>query len=224
MASCLFYQELIKECQQIYYCKDDRDFPEIILINYPFSLMVSLDEIKTNKNSLIQELQSCFDRLIKWDCEIIAIACNTLHVLMDKISIPKNICVRIDDSVFHEIKKQSLSQVLIFATETTTSLGLYKDTLAICSPLKAADQLLVSKIIDRILAGDMGEKIVNEFGEIIKKLHRDQAFDGIVLGCTEFSLLYEALELWMKKEVPNVGILDSTRLLVKEVVRKCFNI
>ena len=106
-----------------YHCKDDQDFPEIIIINYPFSLMTSLDSLKVNEKSLINELQKCFDVLITQGCQIISIACNTLHVLLDHISIPKNVCIRIDDTIFQAIKDHHLKKVLLFSTETT---GLFR--------------------------------------------------------------------------------------------------
>ncbi len=217
MASCLFYKELIQEFQVTYQCKDDQDFPEILLINYPFSPMISLNDIKTNKNALINELQRCFDNLIKQDCEIIAIACNTLHTLLNHLSIPKHICLRIDDVIFQSIEKEGLKKIALLCTDTTSSLALYQSRNNYYSLVENIDQKIISSIIDQVLTGNTSAQLAQELCQYIKKLHSEQAFDGIVMGCTEFSLLYDDCLLWMQKELPQVKVLDSTRLLAKEL-------
>ena len=189
MASCLFYKELIQEFQVTYQCKDDQDFPEILLINYPFSPMISLNDIKTNKNALINELQRCFDNLIKQDCEIIAIACNTLHTLLNHLSIPKHICLRIDDVIFQSIEKEGLKKIALLCTDTTSSLALYQSRNNYYSLVENIDQKIISSIIDQVLTGNTSAQLAQELCQYIKKLHSEQAFDGIVMGCTEFSLL-----------------------------------
>lgn len=223
MSSGLFFQELIRECQEVYYCKDDRDFPEIILINYPFSLMISLHEIEANQTSLINELQSCFNKLIEQDCEKIIIACNTLHVLLPYIKIPPNICLRIDDAVFQTIKNLGLKNVALYSTETTGALGLYLKKNADYSLINTVNQESITVIIDTILSGKTDYALTKEFVYFIELDFLRQPFEGIILGCTEFSLLYDPLLIVLKDKFPKLKIIDSTRVLVKQLAKESYH-
>lgn len=223
MATGLFYQELIRECQEIYYCKDDRDFPEIILISYPFSLMISLHEIQANKILLINELQNCFNRLIDQGCEKIIIACNTLHVLLPEIKIPSEICLRIDEAVFQTIQNLKLKKVALYSTETTGALELYQPKNSSYSLINTVHQKSITAIIDAILSGKTDFMITNEFVYFIELDYLRQPFDGIILGCTEFSLLFDPLTLLLKNKFPKLKIIDSTRVLVKQLGKESYH-
>lgn len=76
-AGSLLFNTLIGVCQTKYNCKKDAEFPHVVLLNFPFSDMLSKDKCD---ETITKELQSCFDSLENYGVNIAAIACNTLHI------------------------------------------------------------------------------------------------------------------------------------------------
>lgn len=220
MASCLLYQEIIRICQQEYNCRNDNDFPEIIVLNYPFSPMISVHDVTTNKAKLIKELQACFDRLAQQDVQIAIIACNTLHTLLDSITTIIPECMRVDETVFEYIKNNNLKTVAVFGTETTMRLGLYQRNDQVCSVVPIPSQQIITSTIEHILTGIITDQEMSCFRNMVGDLYKANPFDGIVLGCTELSLLYD--QLMPLAQQLQIQILDTTRLVASMVVQKSF--
>lgn len=222
MASCLLYQEIIRICQKSYGCQNDRDFPEIIIINYPFSDMLCMQDVEKNKTTLINQLQECFNRLEQHDVEIAVIACNTLHTFLKYIQTSIKISVRVDKVVAEYIKQEKLNNIAVFSTETTVALGLYQKPCTSNSVVYTDEQQKLTLVINNILGGTISQYEINSFCKIIEALFKKSLFDGIVLGCTELSLLYEPVLCFLQKKLPSITLLDTTRLLAQAVVKRSF--
>jgi aspartate racemase len=218
MASSLFFQEIVRECQQKYGCSRDRDFPEIVLISYPFNPMLSVQDVAKNKAALVCQLQECFDRLSDQGMEIIVIACNTLHTIVDEIETDIPFFIRIDDVVAEYIQQKALNRIVLFSTETTAQLGLY----CFYRRLEQGAQKVASSIIERVLAGVITDREIEDFCKIAQEIYADSPFDGIILGCTEFSQLYDELLKNLNQILPHVRLIDSTRLLARKAVAASF--
>lgn len=214
MASVLFYETLITLCQEMYGAKKDGDFPEIMLLNYPFSPMCSITEAEFNSTRLQGELASCFQSLQDWGAKTVAIACNTLHNFIEdtdwSFTFKSIVCATLNGA-----HKAQANKLLFLGTEVSAKKQLYeKSAIDIIYPSPDA-QVGVDKIISGMLAGESKVKNGQALAKIINKLQRrGLAFDGVILGCTELSLLYDQLEDLYKGMV-----FDSNRLLALEVLK-----
>ncbi len=83
LASALLYETLIQESYAL-----GRQVPEIVLINYPFTRGLSLDEGKENERTLQKELSYCIKLFLGIEVEMGVLACNTLHVLLKQLTSP----------------------------------------------------------------------------------------------------------------------------------------
>jgi aspartate racemase len=212
MASCQLYKMIIKECQAKYGCKEDVDFPEMIIINYPFAKMINAEFISKNKEKLVQQLQKCFDEIDSCGGEVVGIACNTLHTLLEDIEFSRKNFIHIVDAVFYNAEQNNVEKILILATSTTVKSKLY-----------ASDGFLESvypdkqeqKLVDQIITNVLEDKVDSKDSKTLSDLISNYDVDGVVLGCTEIPVLHEEFPINFD------GLaLNTTKILAENLVKK----
>jgi aspartate/glutamate racemase len=98
--------------------------------------------------------------------------------------------VSLRKEVENYIVNEELSKVLVLATSTSAKKSLYNFEGAICPPLQ--EQQILDCIIQRVLSGDMSLEIKIELTELISNLlKQDPKINGVLLGCSEFSVLVD---------------------------------
>lgn len=222
MASCQLYKEIINECQQTYNCTNDNDFPEIIIINYPFSNML-YEYQETDRKQLTTELQACFDKLAKGKVDIAAIACNTLHAFLDDviISVPK--FVHIVRATITYAQTLNLNRLFILGTETTIQANLYKQGMTTCITPTPEDNVIVNAIIQNILKGNITKSDAVQLESLVSAYFQKTPFDAVVLGCTELPLLNTVFPLNITDiHRGTLPVLDTIKILAKTLVKKAF--
>jgi aspartate racemase len=219
MASCRLYQLIIEQCQQNYGCFADADFPRIIIDSYPFADMLSDTARKKNKQILVQQLQGCFDQLVKQGANVIAIACNTLHTLIADIILPPQVeFIHITDTTKAYSKKCNLSRLLILATATTITQKLYQsdgNNDSKCIVPNEHDQVVIDTIITDILSGNISQKNSLLLNAVVERYNAD----GVILGCTELPLLNDRYPITTS---PKIKVLDTLSILATTIVDKNF--
>jgi len=221
MASCLLYELIIKKCQQNFGCKNDKDFPEITLISFPFSPMLALEDSKENKLKIASELQLCVNKLKKCKTDVVAIACNTLHSFVKNIDFMGMKILPITEEVIKYAKQKNIKKLLILATPTTLKNKIYGDKdIELVYP-NEKDQTLINKIIDKILTGNINQNSSIDMSKIIKNSYDKQPFDGTLLGCTDLPILNQKHPF--KLNGLEVKLLDSLEILASSLVKKSFN-
>jgi aspartate racemase len=215
MASCQLYQMIIEICQKKYGCKNDFDFPEIQIISYPFADMLSNVSYRENRALLASQLQYCFDLLVAQNSELIVIACNTLHTILNEVVIPKCKFINISQVTLKESKRRGLSNVLVLATSSTIRFNLYSSIFINCIVPDKHDQKAVDNVIANILAGNVRLKDSQVLSDMILRY----GAEGVILGCTELPLLYEKYSF----DGVFAEILDSSRILAEKLVAEAMN-
>lgn len=172
MAGVMLLQRIFTLAGSQYGCFRDADFPEVQLLSFPFSEMLTEERDEANVRS---ELSSCLKRLQISGATVLAIACNTLHAFLDEIP----------DGLIHLPKVTAeeipLGEVpLVLCTSTSSQFALHKRFFP-CTYPSAGDQERVDRLIDQILKG---ENVAEQLAALIE----GQAASTIVLGCTELSL------------------------------------
>lgn len=218
MASCQLYKKIISELQR-YGCKNDRDFPEIIIISYPFSGMLNAQEYTINQQILINELQYCFDWLYKQNVNIAVIACNTLHTFIKQINTKIPTFISIPDTILNYATNKKVKKLLILGTEMTSQMKLYTSKFVECITPKQNDQTIVSTIINNILAGHINKQDAEKILNIINQYTQSEKIEGVVLACTELPLLYEQYANIIFNRLKTI-IFDSITITTQEIIKK----
>lgn len=203
LAGAFLLERILVLSGKEYGCFRDADFPKVILISFPFSEMLERD---MDIAKLQKELSECLTQLRNNGAEVLAIACNTLHVFLDEKDDSADL-VHLPRAVSEVIKDQPL----VFCTSTSARFGLHKQFFSCTYPDDQAQQK-VDEIIDQILRGIEPSIVCPK----LEKLFQAQTANTLVLGCTELSLLASHLL------VPNKQIIDPLELLAQRIIQKSF--
>lgn len=200
MAGVMFLQRLFSLAGSQYGCFRDRDFPEVMLLSFPFSEML---EGEIDPQVARDELKGCIVQLQKNGAGVIAIACNTLHAFLDEI--PAEL-IHLPKAAMEEIPEGEIP--LVLCTSTSAQFGLHKQFFPCIYP-NAQVQEQVDQLINQILKG---EEVTRELQQLIAS----QQERVIVLGCTELSLYTRALgDL-------NKVIVDPLEITAKKILEQSF--
>lgn len=122
----------------------------------------------------------------------VGMACNTAHLLLDRIQLPKHNFVSMIDSVVAEIKSGGGKQVGLLASPNTIKSKLYhkaleKEGISVINPSEA-EILQLDSIIRRVISGIDTATLRPGLTKIADRMIADGA-DTILLGCTELPLV-----------------------------------
>lgn len=149
--------------------------------------------------------------------EILVLCTNTMHKLAPALESAVRIpLLHIVDPTAQAITHAGLKKVGLLATRFTMEEAFYRDRLIQQHGLNvvlptAADRALVHRVIyDELCRGKIVEDSRREYRRIMAQLVA-QGAQGIVLGCTEISLLVSA-------DDASVALFDTTALHARAVV------
>lgn len=189
-------------------------------------VLVSLDfeEIKRLQHldcweELAEIMVEAAQRLQHAGADFIVICTNTMHKLVrqmqDHVRIP---ILHIADAAACRIKKRGIGTVGLLGTRFTMEQDFYKGRLRDIHGLEVIvpqeqDREIVHRIIyDELCSGIATPESKAEFGRIMDRL-TEQGAQGLILGCTEISLL-------VGQEDARVPIFDTTRIHALEAVNQ----
>ncbi len=146
-----------------------------------------------------QGIQHLFER----DCVLIIIACNTasaetLRRLQDEFLpeyYPHRRILGVIVPVVEEVIDSACKKVLLFATKRTVSSGKYHLELGKRNEIDTKiESIATPKVVPLIEEGKIGEAVSHIATHIDKKLATGERIDGVILGCTHYVLLADALQ------------------------------
>lgn len=206
LAGAFLLERIFSLSTKIYGCYRDADFPQVFLISFPFSEMLSPN---ADAALLRKELRDCLNALRKQGASILAIACNTLHAFLEEKDL-------LDDFVHlpQVLEEERLSDFpLVLCSSTSARLKLHKKFIR-CSYPDGKTQREIDALIDQVLQGADRFMIIQKLQALIAK----QNADTLVLGCTELSLFADQLS------VAGKAIIDPLEIAAKKIVEKSFSI
>lgn len=184
------------------------------------SVMVTIDYDDVLRAGIAGDWVRVAETLVEAACgieraggECIVVTSNTAHVVADRIACATSLpLLHVVDAVCGALRRRNMRRVGLMATEQTVKLGLYQrdDDIAIDVPPPDEQSDLQSIIHDELSHGIVRDASRQRCEEIASRLARAGA-GGIVLGCTELSLIYDGF-------ISAVPIFDSTRLHVESAI------
>lgn len=201
MASVFLCQKIFSLCQKHYNSCDYSDFPEVVLISYPFT---------RGDASLIQkDLQDLEKRLLNEGVDVFCIASHSFHGYFKPLTALKFLSLA--DLTYSRFENKSTP--LVLAAQTTIDLKLYeKDGKHVVYP-DNEDQHDLQNMIREIAGGHLDLSQIRLLSSIINKATHQHKIDCVVLACTELPLLLNKFEL-----PTNLELIDSIEVLAKALV------
>lgn len=208
-----YYKGIIKSFRNI---KGENNYPQILINSINITEMIGYVQ-KKEFQTLTDFLVSNLNKLISADADLLAIASNTPHVVIDQIM------EKIDTPILNiveETKKfaenKNLKKLLLTGTYFTMKSTFYQEEL-----VKAGIECLVPdeaemKTIQDIIFQNLVNGIVNEndkrkFLDICNRIIGAEKVDGVILGCTELPLLVQSKDL-------SLEILDTSDIHINSIV------
>lgn len=203
LASCFLCQKIFSLCQNVYDSCDYSDFPEVVLISYPFT--------RGNQKLIQKDLADCEKRLCNEKVDVFCIASHSFHGYFKQTTSLK--FVNLIDLVSSQFA--SYSKSLILAAQTTLDLKLYEQKSGKVLYPELEDQKVIQRIIKEIASGYVNSSQINLLRPIIQKNINQHQTESVILACTELPILLDKFSLDI-----DLKIIDSTEILANALVKK----
>jgi aspartate racemase len=181
MASALLYTSILEICQTQYGAHDYNEFPEIILVSYPFT--------RGHESKIREDISLCLSKLTNAGASLFCIACNSFHGFLPQL--PKAGFVNLVTTGLQEAARQRITKALVLAAPLTIQLKLYETSHIQCIYPSPEEQQFVNQLIREIAGGKAREDQVEELRKRIAQIQARHPFDGVILACTELPLLHK---------------------------------
>lgn len=167
-------------------------------------------------NNPLPNLMNDIKMLERIGCTDIAMICNTAHAFYDVLQKNNNVnIINMIDLTLKECKKRGFNKLGLLATKGTIKTKIYETfnnyDLELIIPSDDIQEIIESYIYNYVkknvvVSNENFTKLLNYFYEL--------GCDGVIMGCTELSVIFDYLNLQKDKK-----IIDSTLELSKEVIK-----
>lgn len=219
-ASANLYDKMLEYTQREFGAVQDDEYPPIIIYSLP---LVGFDEKGiVDAESVRKLLIHGVKKLEDAGCDLIIIACNTVHIFYDDMQMAVKIPIfNIVEETAKRVTNFHYKHVGLMCSESTTKAQLYEEAfdkygIKVIAPNQEQQEDL-NRVIEHVMGGHQGLDDVL----ILKKIIRDYLHDGaeaIVIGCTEIPLA-------INQSHTDTHLFDSNRIIVECAVdfsmRKC---
>jgi aspartate racemase len=164
-------------------------------------------------------MADCAARLERGGADFIVLCTNTMHKLAPAVERAVRIpLVHIADATAEAVRRAGVRRVGLLGTRYTMEQDFYKGRLEglhgleVLTPGEADRKTVHEVIYEELCRGEVVEGSKQEYLRVIRAL-ADRGAEGIILGCTEITLL-------IKPEDTAMPLFDTTRLHAEEAVRR----
>lgn len=187
---------------------EDYHFPRIMLLSNNFSSMI---DANVNRLTIINEIQTAVNILNVSNNEVIGIACNTLHSFIKNVDFKDMNFVSIIDVVIKSILQRRNTRILFLGTKTSVLSKIYEITNAVTIVYPTvSNQELIHELILRILKNQHSKIDSLLLYKIINDSKKNMNFDGVILGCTELSIVHQNFNI---QNIDGLVIFDPIAIL-----------
>jgi aspartate racemase len=204
LASALFYETLVHG-----YYQKGKLLPEIVLINFPFTRGLTVEEGNAHGKILMEELAYCIALLEQHRVEAGVVVCNTLHLYLNQLPKSSFAVYSLPELVLREANERGFKRLLLLGTQNTCRSDLYQDPdIALFYP-SVEGQNTVDDVINRVLEGQLLRGDAEALGCLIYELSAELDLDGVILGCSDLPVLHHRFP------IPSIKpLLDSIKIPV----------
>ena len=172
-------------------------------------------KISEYENLVKKQLLEGVKKLEAAGCDLIIIACNTVHVYFEEMQAAVKVPIfNIVEETKKNVIKFGYKKVGIFASESTNKLQLYQRKFAESNILVISPNYNQQKILNKVIEHVMGGNQKQEDIIILKEIARDylkQGAEAIILGCTEIPLAINQTHTDLK-------LFDTIEIIVQSAV------
>lgn len=222
MAGALLFQKIIQICQEKYHCQEDDDFPYIVLLSYPFAdSLISEDSARLVK----EQLTYCLKKLEDDNVKIAAIACNTLHDYLDVSATHKFLLVHMIEEAAQAMTQKNVNESLVLCSMSSAKSKIHEKYFNCIYPNENF-QKEIYRLMNKILAGEHSKEdaiqLAKQLNNQLNLIENKENKIGLVLGCTEYSVLHNQFPLDLHGIDKRFIIFDTTQIVAEKVCQIMF--
>lgn len=188
------------------------DFEEIEKFQHS-SLWDETAVILSNEAKAIEEAKADF----------LIICTNTMHKVVPQIEKNINIPIlHIADATGEALVKKEIKRVALLGTKFTMTEDFYKNrieekfNIQVVVPNEKEQDIIHEVIYKELCLGICNKDSRDEYIKIIKRLETQEECEGVILGCTEISML-------IKQGYVDIPIFDTTLIHAQAAVEKALS-
>lgn len=176
--------------------------------------------VGSDRPGLVQYLLGSLRRLAGAGVDFVAIAANTPHIVFDELAALSPVpLVSIVEVCADEAHRRGLRRLGLLGTGFTMGATFYPDVfgrrgMTVVTPDEKERPWLHERYIGELLVGNFRDETREGVVAIVRRLARDAAIDGVILGGTELPLLLG------DTTVAGLPTLDTTALHVAAIVKR----
>lgn len=169
------------------------------------------------KETIVRYARECAGFLLEQEVGVLVVACNTasaaaLSVLEAELPIP--VIGTIEPAVRAALESTRAGTIGVVGTNSTVSSGVYEEALL----RHDSDLTVVSQacplFVPLVEAGMVSGEIVDKFVEMYCAPLKERGVDTVILGCTHYPLLIEAIQTYFG---PKVAVVECSRAIAQDV-------
>lgn len=171
---------------------------------------------KDDSSGLRDLVSKAAESLVKAGVDVILLGANTLHMVADDIEKKINVpLIHIVSATAEKIKEKGLTKVGLMGTKPTMKLDFFKNKLRdngidVIVPEEDYQDYIQKTIVEELVMDKFYDSTTVEFLDIIEDMTH-QGAEGIILGCTEISLL-------ISQDDVDIPVFDTTRIHAEAAV------
>ncbi|MGB8491697.1 MAG: amino acid racemase [Bacteroidales bacterium] len=214
-----YYSEIISRFREL---NPGTEFfhPEMVI--YSVNMKVFADNLWNGRyDEAADYLAACIEKIRKAGADFAAISANTPHYLFGEIQNKSSLpLISIVETARSEAEKQGLKKTGLIGTKFTMKASFYSDSFSrsgikVVVPEESDIEIINKKLFEELEVGIFRDETRNQLLDIVGKMITHDGIDSLILGCTEFPILF--------KEESYLGIpfLNTTRIHVRRIVDTC---
>lgn len=209
-----YYKEII---QQVNLTDKSLNYPEIIIYSVTMSKFIGMLKNK-DYSGAAGYITECVLKLEAAGADFAVISANTPHLFFDEIqksvSVPLISIVEVSRI---RAKQLGLKRCGLFGTKFTMNASFFsdvfaKDNIEVISPEENDVERINELLFTELELGIFKESTKRELLQIVQKMIDEQQIDSLILGCTEFPIMFT------QEEYLGIPFLNTTRIHVEAIL------
>lgn len=213
-----YYKRIIKQVQVINGIKS-LDYPEILIYSVNMANFIAMLE-KGDMNGAANYIASAINKLADAGAEFAAISANTPHLLFNQIKSQVSLpLISIVEVCKNTAKEKELKRCGLMGTRFTMKANFYSEVFSpsnieIIVPNEKEIELINNLLFNELELGIFKDETRETLLQIVKRMIKQEQIDSLILGCTEFPLLFTD-ERYL--EIP---FINTSQIHIEEIVKQ----
>ncbi len=214
-----YYREIIRGFNEINR-EGSLNYPEIIIFSVNMSRFIGFLDVQ-NYEAAAEYIAGAINKMAAAGADFAAISANTPHLLFPEISSKVKLpLISIVEACAGKARQLGVKRCGLLGTRFTMSSTFYGDIfqkygIEVISPDQEQIKSIHQKLFTELEVGIFREETKQFFLGILEKMKIRDGIDSVILGCTEFPIMFT------EEQYLDIPFLNTTRIHVHEIIKEC---